>query len=97
MPDFTYHCLWYMTGSWTAQLVQVVHDAAGITLTFFDAAGAVQTTWSFPSHEPAYKRWLFWALQVRAGKGQLLPGKVAAYTVRLPDEVVSLTPVVSEP
>lgn len=37
MPDFTYHCLWYMRGSWTAQLVQVVHDGAGITLTFFDA------------------------------------------------------------
>lgn len=89
MPDFTYYCFWYMVGSWTAHLVQVVHDEVGLTLTFFDATGTVQTTWSFAHHEPAYSQWLFWALQVRAGEGQLLAGKVAAYTIRLPDEAVA--------
>ena len=90
MPDFTYFCLWYRLGNWTAQLVQVVHDADGLTLLFFDTAGAVQTTWAFPSTEPAYWRWLFWALQVQAGQGQLLGGKTPAYTLRLPDEIMAL-------
>ena len=90
MPDFTYFCLWYMLGSWTAQRVQVVHNADGLTLLFFDTAGAVQTTWAFPRTEPAYWRWLFWALQVQAGQGQLLGGKTPAYTLRLPDEIMAL-------
>ena len=92
MPDFTYYCLWYIIGSWTAQRVQVAHDANGLTLTFFATTGAVETVWTFPRTEPAYWRWLFWALQVQAGQGQLLGGKTPAYTLRLPDEIMALAP-----